>query len=74
MLNKKENDLLSALGHRIKKARIAKGFSQKQLSYSSKMEKSSISRIENGKINISIYTLARLSKCLDVGISEMIPD
>jgi len=67
-------ELLLALGKQIKKARLAKGVSQKELSYTCAIEKSTLSKIENGKINISYFTLARLSQCLEVNMKDLVAD
>ena len=74
MTDKQEMELLSDLGKQIKKVRLAKGLSQKELSYTCAIEKSTLSKIENGKVNISYFTLARISKCLEVKMRDLVAD
>jgi putative transcriptional regulator len=62
--------LLNDMGIRIKMARMVKGITQHQLSLNCDMEKSSMSRIEAGKVNISYLMLHRLSACLEVPMSD----
>ena len=65
------NELLVELGKKIREARKAKGFSQKQFSYASEIEKASLSRIENGKTNISFITLTKICLCLEIAMHEL---
>jgi DNA-binding Xre family transcriptional regulator len=53
-------------GQLIKQARISKDLSQKQLASNIGMKQPDISRIEEGKKNITLYTLMRLCKILDI--------
>jgi transcriptional regulator with XRE-family HTH domain len=66
-----ESLVLVELGYQIKQLRINKGISQSALALSCDMEKSSLSRIESGHVNISYLTLLRLSKCLEVNAKEL---
>jgi len=63
--------ILMELGQRIKQLRINKGITQTNFSITCNMEKSSMSKIESGKVNISYLTLMRLSKCLEVSAKEL---
>jgi transcriptional regulator with XRE-family HTH domain len=66
-----ESLILVELGHRIKQLRINKGISQTNLSITCNMEKSSVSKIESGQVNISYLTLMRFSKALEVSGKEL---
>ena len=66
-----ESIILVSLGHQIKQLRINKGVSQTNLAISCDMEKSSLSKIESGQVNISYLTLMRLSRCLEVNAKEL---
>jgi transcriptional regulator with XRE-family HTH domain len=66
-----ESIILAELGQRIKQLRISKGISQTNFSLTCNMEKSSMSKIESGQVNISYLTLVRLSKCLEVSTKEL---
>lgn len=61
---------LASLGGRIKEIRIKKEMTQNDLAIQCNFEKASMSRIESGKTNITVLTLRRISKALDVDISE----
>ena len=55
-----------SLGIKIRDARIQKGLSQKQLALRIGMKQPDISRIEEGKKNITLFTLIRLCKVLGI--------
>jgi len=55
------------IGMEIRDARIQKGLSQKQLALRIGMKQPDISRIEEGKKNITLFTLTRLCKVLGIG-------
>lgn len=62
---------LIALGSRIKQIRAEKKMSQINLAAKCDFEKASMSRIESGKTNSTILTLRKISKELDVEVSEL---
>jgi len=66
-----ESVILTELGQRIKQLRLSKGIKQTNLAVSCNMEKSSVSKIESGQVNISYLTLVRLSKCLEVNAKDL---
>jgi putative transcriptional regulator len=66
-----ESLILVKLGQRIKQLRMSKGISQATFSIACKMEKSTMSKIESGQVNISYLTLLRLSKGLEVNAGEL---
>jgi DNA-binding Xre family transcriptional regulator len=55
-----------AIGMKIREARIQKGLSQKQLALQVGMKQPDISSIEEGKKNITLFTLTRLCKVLGI--------
>lgn len=59
------------IGQRIKKMRIEKGLSQEKLALLSDLDRTYIPSIENGKRNISITVLEKLSNALDISVSEL---
>ena len=63
------------IGEKIRNLRKKKGISQQELAeevgYTSKV---AISRIENGQINIPMDKMARIAKCLDVRVSDLLTD
>lgn len=54
------------IGKTIREARVEKGLSQKELSLRTRMKQPDISAIEDGKKNITIETLVRLAKVLEL--------
>jgi ribosome-binding protein aMBF1 (putative translation factor) len=54
------------IGKLIKEARISKGLSQNGLALLIKMKQPDISMIEEGRKNITLETLARLCRALDI--------
>ncbi|MES2429758.1 MAG: helix-turn-helix transcriptional regulator [Bacteroidota bacterium] len=65
--------LLSKLGARIKMIRLTKSMTQNQLALNCNFEKSSMSKIEAGKVNLSYITLHKISIGLGVEMSELLP-
>ena len=63
------SSLFRGVGSVIKEARIKKGLSQKELSVLTRIKQPEISKIEDGKKNITLATLARFSRVL--GISQV---
>ena len=57
---------LRALGDRVKEARIERGLSQRQLALQAGIRQPDISRVEEGKKNITLFTLVRLCKALEI--------
>lgn len=55
-----------SIGRVIKERRIEKGLSQKQLALAVNMKQPDVSKVEEGKKNITLFTLIRLCKALDI--------
>ncbi len=64
--------LLIEVGAKIKKVRIGKKLSQNELAILCKFEKASMSRIEAGKTNVTLLTLYKISRALDVSIADLV--
>lgn len=62
---------LAALGLRIKATRKLRHLSQSQLAILCDIEKGSFSRIEAGKINITILTIHTIARALKVSVSSL---
>lgn len=58
-------------GKRLKEIRVNKGMSQLDLASYLNVDKTSISRIENGRTNLTLITMVKLSKALDIRINEL---
>jgi len=61
---------LLLIGQNIKKIRSRKNITQFKLAALCDFEKASMSRIESGKTNTTVLTLFKISKALDVPISD----
>jgi transcriptional regulator with XRE-family HTH domain len=61
---------LAALGARIRELRLKKHLTQNELAMLCNFEKASMSRIESGKTNVTIITLKKISKALDMDLTE----
>ena len=66
--------LLSKLGEKIKLLRIKKKMTQNDLAIECDFEKASMSRIESGQSNPTIRTLFKISRALDVHMTEFFKD
>lgn len=58
------------IGLRIKKLRESIKISQEQLSFKSDLDRTYINSVENGKRNISIINIEKISKALGVNLKE----
>lgn len=67
-----ENDIYITIGLNIKRIRESKNITQQELAYRCDFEKSNLSRIESGKTNITIKNLWKISKALEVDITELL--
>jgi transcriptional regulator with XRE-family HTH domain len=61
-------------GIRLREARLAAGLSQSELEELSGIPKARLSRYENGHVEPSIQTLARLAKALNVSEASLLGD
>ena len=67
-----KQDLLVDIGIRIRRIRLSRDLTQSQLASICNFEKSTVSKIEGGQVNISYLTLYRLSQGLDVSICKLV--
>lgn len=63
-------DVKSKIGSRIKELRDIANMSQKDLSYSSDLDRSYIASVENGQRNISIVNIEKIAIALGVTLNE----
>lgn len=73
-MHHEKKQVVLSLGISIRKHRIKKDMSMEKLALESGMEYSQIRRIENGLINTTIYQIYKISKTLDVPISDILED
>ena len=67
-----KNIELKKLADRIKSVRTEKGLSQEELAYLSDFDRTYISLLERAKRNPSFYNLLKLSKGLNIPISDLL--
>ncbi len=60
---------LEALGERLRAARLAKGWSQRELSAKSGLTQANISKIETGQVDMQISSLLELARFLDLELT-----
>ncbi len=61
-------DCKEKIGSRIKELRELKSMSQKDLAYTSDLDRSYIASVENGKRNISIVNIEKIANALKVSL------
>jgi len=66
-----KKEFLKVLGNNIKELRSKKGINQAELARRCEKERSSIERIENGKINTSVFIIYEIAIALDVHPKEI---
>jgi transcriptional regulator with XRE-family HTH domain len=59
------------IGENIKKIRMAKGLSQKEVTIDAGLDTAQYSRIENGKTDPSVTTLERIAKAMNISLAEL---
>ena len=64
-------DLQHGFGVTVQQIRKVQGLSQEQLAFHANIDRRYMSDIENGKRNISLDIMERISKCLNISISEL---
>jgi transcriptional regulator with XRE-family HTH domain len=57
----------------LRRLRVEKGYSQRQLADRAAIDQAAISQIEGGKRNPSVAVLERLAAAMDVGVAELFP-
>lgn len=67
-----EKNIYILIGSRIKNIRESKGMTQQQISDICDFEKSTVSRIEAGRTNLTIKTLYKISQSLGVKMTEIV--
>ena len=70
-LNDENDIILKSLGYHLRLIRQEKQLRQKTIAKMCEMDSGSYSNIENGKRNITILTLHKISKVLNVSMIEL---
>ncbi len=67
-----KEQLKKEVGKRIVELRNQKGWSQSDLARACGKDRQALEKLENGKVNPTIYTLLEISKALDVPLSRLL--
>jgi transcriptional regulator with XRE-family HTH domain len=72
MISNKDKDVLKKFGRHVRQLRDSKGLSLRELSYTCNIDNSKISKIEQGKINVTVLTVLELSAALEISPMELL--
>lgn len=67
-----KESFLKSLGSNIVRIRYGKGWSQADLARATEKDRQSIERLENGKVNPSIYYLKEVADALETSLSNLL--
>lgn len=67
-----ENNLYILIGLRVKSLRESKGMTQLDVAVFCNYDKTTISRIESGRTNITIKSLFKISRALEVQLKDLV--
>lgn len=68
----KKDQLQKKIGQRIVQLRTEKGWSQSDLARACSKDRQAIEKLENGKVNPTVYTLLEIAKALQISLSTLI--
>lgn len=68
----KKNDLNKKIGQRIIELREKRGWSQSELARACGKDRQAIEKLENGRVNPTLYTLYEIAKGLEVSLVTLI--
>ena len=63
-------NIKTKIGERIKELREISKMSQKDLAYTSDLDRSYIASVENGQRNISIVNIEKIAQALDISLKD----
>lgn len=66
------DELKKKIGQRIVELRTQKGWSQSDLARACKKDRQAIEKLENGKVNATVYTLFEVAEALGVSLSKLV--
>ncbi len=69
-VNKEE--LKKKIGQRIVELRSQKGWNQSDLARACNKDRQAIEKLENGKVNPTIYSLLEIANALEVSLKELV--
>ena len=69
-MNKEQ--LKKKVGQRIVELRSQKGWSQSDLARACNKDRQALEKLENGKVNPTMYSLLEIAKALEVSLKELV--
>nr|WP_262906653.1 helix-turn-helix transcriptional regulator [Tenacibaculum maritimum] len=70
MVNKEQ--LKKRVGQRVVALRSRKGWSQSDLARACNKDRQALEKLENGRVNPTIYSLLEIAKALEVSLKELV--
>jgi transcriptional regulator with XRE-family HTH domain len=70
-MTRQDDGLLKNFGDRITELRTKKGMSLRQASLKCNLDPGTMSKIENGLVNVTLTTVAKLAEGLDVPLKDI---
>lgn len=67
-----KSDLLKKIGSNIVSIRKSKGINQSQLALMCYKDRQSLERVENGKVNPTIYYLYEIANALEIDVKKLL--
>lgn len=67
-----KDELKRNIGKRIIELRTLKGWSQSDLARACNKDRQALEKLENGKVNPTIYSLLEIAKALEVSLQELV--
>ena len=67
-----KEQLKKKIGQRIVELRTKKGWSQSDLARACNKDRQAMEKLENGKVNPTLYSLLEISKALGVSLSNLV--
>lgn len=67
-----KDELKRKIGQRIVELRTKKGWSQSDLARACNKDRQAMEKLENGKVNPTLYSLLEISKALGVSLADLV--
>ncbi|QOS98917.1 helix-turn-helix domain-containing protein [Brevibacterium sp. JNUCC-42] len=71
---KRMKNVRECIGHNVRQFRLKNNISQQELGDKTDLGRTYINNLENGKRNITVMTLAKVSSAFDIHISKLLED
>lgn len=73
-MESREQELVEAVGARVREIRKANGYTQEKLAEESGLDRSYVGHIEQARQCMSIYTAKKIAEALGTTLSELLKD